>query len=68
MNQSKVETMVTRLLTNAADLKYGSVSVTAKVHNGRVVEVLYATTESTRETDSGVLKGNGNEGVHSGGQ
>jgi hypothetical protein len=41
--------IVARLLTNAADLKYGSVSVTAKVHNGRVVEVLYATTEFTRD-------------------
>ena len=68
MSKSKAEAIVTRIMSNAADLKYGSVSVTAKVHNGRVVEVLYATTESTRETDSGVLKGNGNEGVHSGGQ
>ncbi|MDR0496747.1 MAG: YezD family protein [Treponema sp.] len=41
--------IVSRLLTNATGLKYGSVSVTAKVHDGRVVEVLYATTESTRE-------------------
>ena len=49
MNQSKAEAMVARLLTNAADLKYGSVSVTAKVHDGRVVEVLYATTETTRD-------------------
>ena len=52
MSKSKAEAMITRLLTNAADLKYGSVSVTAKVHDGRVVEVLYATTESTRETES----------------
>jgi hypothetical protein len=52
MNQSKAETMITRLLTNTADLKYGSVSVSAKVHNGRVVEVNYSTTESTRETES----------------
>jgi len=49
MNQSKAEMIVARLLTNAAGLKYGSVSVTAKVHDGRVVEVLYATTECTRE-------------------
>jgi len=54
MSQSKAEAMVTRLLTNAADLKYGSVSVTAKVHDGRVVEVVYATTESTREAESSV--------------
>ena len=56
MNRSKAEAIVTRLLTNAADLKYGSVSVTAKVHDGRVVEVSYSTTESTRETESIVTK------------
>jgi hypothetical protein len=49
VNQSKVEAIVARLLTNAADLKYGSVSVTAKIHDGRVVEVLYSTTECTRD-------------------
>jgi len=49
MNRSKAEAIVARLLTNAADLKYGSVSVTAKLHDGRVVEVLYATTECTRD-------------------
>jgi hypothetical protein len=52
MSQSKAEAMVTRLLSNATGLKYGSVSVTAKVHDGRVVEVVYATTESTRETEN----------------
>ena len=51
MNRSKAEAMVVRLLSNAAGLQYGSVSVTAKIHNGRVVEVIYATTESTRETE-----------------
>jgi len=56
MNQSKAEIIVARLLSNAADLKYGSVSVTAKVHDGRVVEVLYATTENMRETENNVAK------------
>ena len=56
VSQSKAEAIVTRLLANAADLKYGSVSVTAKVHDGRVVEVVYATTESTREAESNVVK------------
>jgi hypothetical protein len=50
MSQSKAEAIVSRLLSNAAGLKYGSVSVTVKVHDGRVVEVLYATTENTRES------------------
>ena len=56
MSQSKAEAMVARLLTNAADLKYGAVSVTAKVHDGRIVEVLYATTENTRELESDTVK------------
>jgi hypothetical protein len=49
MNQSKAEAIVARLLVNAAGLRYGSVAVTAKVHDGRVVEVLYATTECIRD-------------------
>jgi len=60
MNQSKAEAIATRLLANATGLRYGSVSVTAKVHDGRVVEVLYATTECTRderEKSDAVLNG-----------
>ena len=58
MNQSKAEAIVTRLLSNAAGLQYGSVSVTAKIHNGRVVEVAYSTTESTRETENSAVRNN----------
>jgi len=54
MSQSKAETMVMRLLSNAAGLQYGAVSVTARLHDGRVVEVVYETTESTREAESSV--------------
>jgi hypothetical protein len=46
MNRSKAEDIVTRLLANAAGLKYGTVSVSAKLHDGRVVEVAYSTTEN----------------------
>ncbi|GBU27092.1 hypothetical protein R84B8_00614 [Treponema sp. R8-4-B8] len=56
MNQSKAEAMITRLLVNAAELKFGSVSVTAKVHDGRVTEVLYTTTENTREIEAAAVK------------
>jgi len=52
MNQARAEAIVARLLLNTAKLRYGSVSVTAKIHDGRIVEVLYATTESTRETET----------------
>jgi hypothetical protein len=51
MSQSKAEAIVARLLSNAAGLQYGSVSVTAKIHNGRVMQVSYETTESTREVE-----------------
>jgi hypothetical protein len=51
MNQSKAETIVVQLLTSAAGLRYGTVSVSAKVHDGRVVEVSYTKTEQTRERE-----------------
>jgi hypothetical protein len=56
MIQSKAEAIVARLLSNAAGLQYGSVSVTAKVHNGRVVQISYETTESTKETETETSK------------
>jgi hypothetical protein len=49
MNQSKAEAIVAQLLANAAGLRYGSVSVSAKLHDGRVVEVSYLKSEQTRE-------------------
>ena len=56
MNKARAEGMVVQLLMNAARLQYGSVSVTAKVHDGRVVSVSYSTTEMTKEekTDIGL--------------
>jgi hypothetical protein len=50
MIQSKAEAIVKRLLSNVEGLQYGSVSLTAKVHDGRVTEITYSTTENTRET------------------
>ena len=49
MNHIKAEAIVAQLLTNAAGLRYGAVSVSAKLHEGRVVEVSYTKTENTRE-------------------
>jgi hypothetical protein len=49
MNQAKAEAIVARLLANASGLRYGTVTVSAKLHDGRVVEVAYSTTENTRE-------------------
>ena len=51
MNQSKAEAIVAQLLTNVAGLRYGTVSVSAKLHDGRVVEVSYTKTEQTREKE-----------------
>jgi hypothetical protein len=52
MNESKAKAIVAQLLANAAGLRYGSVSVSAKLHDGRVVEVSYSKTEQTREPGS----------------
>jgi hypothetical protein len=51
MNQSKAEAIVAQLLANAAEVRYGSVSVSAKLHDGRVVEVSYTKTRQTREKE-----------------
>jgi len=40
-----------RLCENAAKIRYGSVCATLNIHNGRVVDVTYSTTESTRERE-----------------
>ena len=53
MSQSKAEKIVARLLNNATEIKYGQVSVCLRIHSGRVVDVTYSTTESTKdETES----------------
>ena len=49
MNRTKAEAIVTKLMNNAAGLRYGSVSVSAKLHDGRVVEVSYSKTEVDKE-------------------
>jgi len=51
MNKSKAEIMVARLLANAAEVRHGSASVSVKLHEGRVVEVSYSTTENTRDKE-----------------
>ena len=52
MNKSKVEAMVAQLMANAVGLRYGSIAVSAKLHDGRVVEVSYLKTEQTREREA----------------
>ncbi len=52
MNKQKTQTMIAKLLANTAGLRYGSASVTIKIHDGRVVQVSYSTQEHTREQNS----------------
>ena len=49
MNQTKTEAIAAQLLTNAAGLRYGNVSVSVKLHDGRVVQVMYSTTENMKD-------------------
>jgi len=49
MNSTKAEAIVAQLLANADGLRYGEVSVSAKLHDGRMASVQYTTTEQTRE-------------------
>jgi hypothetical protein len=59
VNQSKASqnefcaAIVAQLLSNAAGLRYGSVSVSLKLHDGRVVEVTYSKTELNKEKEPG---------------
>jgi hypothetical protein len=48
MNKTKAENVVAKLLANAAGLRYGNVSVCLKLHDGRVVEVVYSTSETNK--------------------
>ena len=52
MSQSNAEAIVAQLLVNAANLRYGAVSITVKIHDGKVVSVSYSKTEHTREQES----------------
>ena len=47
--KQKIENIADRLCENATKIRYGSVSATLKIHDGRVVDITHSTTESTRE-------------------
>jgi len=49
VSQGKAEAIVARLLSNAAEIKFGSVSVTVKIHSGRVMDITHTVTESVKE-------------------
>ena len=52
MNLTKAQAVTAQLLANAAKVKFGTVSVAVKLHDGRVVEVTYLTSEQTKEPKS----------------
>ena len=58
MNYNKTQAMISKLMANAAGLRYGSASVTVKMHDGRVVQVSYETQEHTREQSALIPKKN----------
>jgi len=45
MGRSMAEEMVIKLLSNAAGLRYGRIVASVRVHEGRVVKVVFSTTE-----------------------
>jgi len=45
----KAQDMVSKLMTHTSEVRYGTVSVTVKLHDGRIVAVTYSTTSQTRE-------------------
>ena len=51
MNKTKADGIVARLLANAAGVRYGVVTVSVKLHDGRVTTVEYNTTVSSRENE-----------------
>ena len=56
MNQSKAEEIVAQLLNKAAEVRFGNVSVSLKLHDGRVVEVSFLTSELTIEREKKLNK------------
>ena len=50
-NQAKenITSIAERICENAAKIRYGSVSTTLTIHNGRVISVTHSTTQSTRQ-------------------
>jgi len=49
--RQKIANIAERLCENAAKIRYGSVSATLKIHDGRVVDITHSTTESKREQE-----------------
>lgn len=51
MPNDKVETIAKRLCSSISGVKYGTVSVSLKVHEGGIVETSYTVSECTKEKE-----------------
>ena len=51
MSKAKADSITNYLIANAKQLKYGSVTASLRIHNGRVVSINYETTECTKERE-----------------
>ncbi|MDR1933043.1 MAG: YezD family protein [Spirochaetales bacterium] len=47
----RLAAIVARLTENAAGLRYGTTSVTLKIHDGRITDITFSTTENIRERE-----------------
>jgi hypothetical protein len=45
----QLETAMSKVLDNLKAVKYGEVSVSLKIHDGRVVSVIHSVTQTVRE-------------------
>jgi hypothetical protein len=51
MSRQKIDAITAYLLENAGRLKFGTVSVTLKIHENRVVSISHETMECQREKE-----------------
>jgi hypothetical protein len=51
VSNDRIETITKRLFSNISGVKYGTVSVSLKVHEGGIVETSYTVSECTKEKE-----------------
>jgi len=51
MSKINADKITNHLIDNSRQLKYGVVSASLKIHDGRVVSINYETTECTKERE-----------------
>jgi hypothetical protein len=52
----RLTAIVTQLAKNASALRYGTVAVSLRIHDGRIVDITHTVTESTREPEKALRK------------